>query len=187
MNITNKINMWNEVLMDANTKVKQVADQATGELYFEIAKYKDNNSMPCRAIKKIRETTGIDLRFSFINLAVVLYTTKHEANLEDFIKNYRFNINRDNFTYSNVTIKEFDAIKRSNALDKVMAKELPIATGTHTNAEKMKAFQHTVRPTLVNKPKGEYAVELDEAQKDLINELSKPQYKNSVKIVKAKE
>lgn len=177
MNITNKINMWNEVLLKADTKVKQVVDQTSGDTYFEVAKYRNDNSLACRAINKIREKSGVDLRFSFINMGKVLFTTKHEANLEDFIKEYRFNINTENFAYSNVTVKELDAIKRSNALDKVMAKELPI---------QMAEFAEKTPPIMLDRTKGEYKVELDDFAKEIITEFSKPEYKSTVKIVKSK-
>lgn len=200
MNITNKINMWNEVLLQADTKVKQVVDQASGEFYFEVAKYKNDNSLACRAINKIREKSGVDLRFSFINIGKVLFTTKHEANLEDFIKGYRFDINTENFAYSNVTVKEFDAIKRSNALDKVMARELPIELpsmelgGTGASSKRYidinKVLETELRtkipPTMLDTPKGEYKVELDDFAKELVSEFSKPEHKNTVKIVKSK-
>lgn len=196
MNISNKINMWNEVLSQADTKVKQVVDQASGEFYFEVAKYRNDNSLACRAINKIREKSGVDLRFSFINMGKVLFTTKHEANLEDFIKDYRFDINTENFAYSNVTVKEFDAIKRSNALDKVMAKELPIQMAElvgstsqgYTDINKMmkSELSEKIPPVLVDTPKSEYKVELDDFAKELITEFSKPEHKNTVKIVKSK-
>lgn len=230
MNITNKINMWNEVLLKADTQVKQVVDQTTGGFYFEVAKYRNDNSLACRAINKIREKSGIDLRFSFINMGKVLFTTKHEANLEDFIKDYRFDINTENFAYSKVTIKELDAIKRSNALDKVMAKELPILSSHTIDSETwakissvakqqsehlklvvgqsrgtarsspLKEITNEVfkaqrnpkeissedKPTIIDTPKAEYKVELDDFAKELISEFSKPEHKNTVKIVKSK-
>lgn len=197
MSITNKINMWNEVLLKADTKVKQVVDQTTGGLYFEVAKYRNDNSLACRAINKIREKSGVDLRFSFINMGKVLFTTKHEANLEDFIKDYRFDINTENFAYSKVTIKELDAIKRSNALDKVMAKELPVNfedlnNGKHKEPREVIAIGGTGRfhnsvfvgdsSPIRQGPK----VELDDFAKDLISEFSNPEHKNTVKIVKSK-
>lgn len=196
MNITNKINMWNEVLLRADTKVKQVVDQTSGDTYFEVAKYRNDNSLACRAINKIREKSGVDLRFSFINMGKVLFTTKHEANLQDFIKEYRFNINTENFAYSNVTVKEFDAIKRSNALDKVMAKELPLQMAelvgstsrgyTDLNKVLETELRKKIPPTMLDTPKGEYKVELDDFAKEVVSEFSKPEYKNTVKIVKSK-
>lgn len=205
MNITNKINMWNEVLLKADTKVKQVVDQTSGDTYFEVAKYRNDNSLACRAINKIRDKSGVDLRFSFINMGKVLFTTKHEANLEDFIKEYRFDINTENFAYSNVTVKEFDAIKRSNALDKVMAKELPIkvepnswqkemveAVANVSNFGEAKALYENGKikiadkPTIIDKPESEYKVELDDFTKEVVSEFSKPEYNCTVKIVKSK-
>lgn len=196
MSITNKINRWNEVLLKADTQVKQVVDQTTGGLYFEVAKYRNDNSLACRAINKIREKSGIDLRFSFINMGKVLFTTKHEANLEDFIKDYRFDINTENFAYSNVTVKEFDALKRSNALDKVMAKELPIQMAEivgstsrgYTDLNKVldNELRTKIPPTMLDTPKGDYKVELDDFAKELITEFLKPEHKNTVKIVKSK-
>ncbi len=198
MNITNKINMWNEVLLKADTQVKQVVDQTSGESYFEVAKYRNDNSLACRAINKIREKSGVDLRFSFINMGKVLFTTKHEANLENFIKDYRFDINTENFAYSKVTIKELNAIKRSNALDKVMAKELPIQLAetvgstsrgyTDLNKVLETELRKKISPTMLEleTPKGEYKVELDDFAKELISEFSKPEHKSTVKIVKSK-
>jgi hypothetical protein len=196
MSITNKINMWNGVLLKADTKVKQVVDHTTGEFYFEVAKYRNDNSLACRAINKIREKSGVDLRFSFINIGKVVFTTKHEANVEDFIKDYRFDINTENFAYSKVTIKELDAIKRSNALDKVMDKELPININalSHIHIPLPKgdySNNHTelskrVPSMTIDTPKSEYKVELDDFAKELISEFSKPEHKNAVKIVKSK-
>lgn len=196
MNIQNKIQNWNEVLLQADKKVKEVVDQATGQFYFEVAEYKNENSMACKVINMIKEKTGKDWRFSFLNIDKVIFTTKHESNLEEFMDNYRFDINTENFAYSNVTVKEFDVIKRSNALDKVMARELPIqisglvgsSSRGFTDFNKMLKDELIMKnpPVVLNTPKSEYKVELDDFQKELVAEYSKPEHKATVKVAKAK-
>jgi hypothetical protein len=166
MNITTKIDRWNETLIETNIKIKQVADQASGTHYYEIAKYKDDNSLTCKLINGIKKKIGLDLRFTFLNIGKVIFTTKHERNLEDFINDFKFDICKDGFAYEGVTIKEYDSARRSAALDKVMSKELPIKLEPKS-------------------PTPGYAVELDSFQKSSINDFSKPSFKNKVKIVKS--
>ena len=241
MNIQNKIQNWNVVLLQADKKVKEVVDQATGQYYFEVAEYKNDNSMACKFINVIKEKTGKDWRFSFLNIDKVIFTTKHESNLEEFIKDYRFDINSGSFAYTNVTVKEFDAIKRSNALDKVIAREMPIqieelvggTTRGYTDIDKIinRELIKKNPPMILDTPKGdmfssmleelnngkhkelreaiaigatgrlhnsvfvgdsspirqEPKVELDDFAKELVAEFSKPEHKNTVKIVKSKD
>lgn len=196
MNMQNKIQNWNEVLLQADTKAKEVVDQATGQIYFEVAQYKNDNSMACKVINLVKEKTGKDWRFTFLNIDKVIFTTKHESNLEEFIKDYRFDINTENFAYSKVTVKEFDAIKRSNALDKVMARELPIqihdlvgsTSRGFTDLNKMlkDELNKAKAPIVLHTPKSEHEVKLDDFQKEIIAEYSKPEHIATVKIVKAK-
>jgi len=107
MDITKKLDSWNEVLMKANMKVKRVADQASGEYYYEVAKYDLDNSTISKLISKIHKRTGVDMRFSFINLSEVLLTTKHFVNVEDFLKGFKFDVVEGNFIHENTTVADF--------------------------------------------------------------------------------
>lgn len=107
MNITNKLNTWNEVITKANLKAKQVVDHQTAEVYFEVAKYNDNNSFVCNIVKKIFKNTGVDLRFSFVNINSVIFTSKNFNELEDFITSMTFDLVDENFIYQQTSIAAY--------------------------------------------------------------------------------
>lgn len=109
MDITKKLDSWNEVLMKANMKVKRIPDQASGEYYYEVAKYDLDNSHISKLISKIHKRTGVDMRFSFINLSEVLLTTKHFGNVEDFLKEFKFDVVEGSFVHEKTTVAEFKA------------------------------------------------------------------------------
>jgi hypothetical protein len=109
MNITKKLDSWNEVLIKANMKVKRVADQASGEYYYEVAKYDLDNSTISNLISKIHKRTGVDMRFSFINLSEVLLTTKHLENVEHFLKEFKFHVVEGSFVHEKTTVADFKA------------------------------------------------------------------------------
>lgn len=107
MNITNKLNAWNEVLSKANMNVKRVVDHQTAEAYFEVAKYNDNNSFVCNIVKGIFKKTGVDLRFSFINISSVLFTTKNFNELEEYVESMEFSMVDEHFAYEKMTVAEY--------------------------------------------------------------------------------
>ena len=208
MDITKKLDSWNEVLMKANMKVKRVADQASGEYYYEVAKYDLDNSTISKLISKIHKRTGIDMRFSFLNISSVLYTSKNFNDLENFVESMKFDLVDENFAYSQLKISDHrsNAINRSaieevlagigttrgrHDVDKVVASEIAknICTTAQHRFDSVKGEIKTeaLAPTMTEpKTQDDYAVELDSFQQELISEFSKPEHKNKVKIVKSK-
>lgn len=107
MNITNKINAWNEVLSKANMNVKRVVDHQTAEVYFEVAKYNDNNCFVCNIVKGIFKKTGVDMRFSFINISSVIFTSKNFNELEMFVESIEFPLVDEHYAYDKMTVAEY--------------------------------------------------------------------------------
>lgn len=116
MNITNKIDAWNTVLSKANMKVKIVIDYQTSEVYYEVAKYNDNNSFICNLVKKIYKKTGVDMRFSFINISSVMFTTRKPHELEIFVESMEFSLVDEHFAYDKMTMRDYreTAFKRGD-------------------------------------------------------------------------
>lgn len=107
MKITNKIDAWNTVLSKANMKVKVVVDYQTSEVYYEVAKYNDNNSFICNLVKKIYKKTGVDMRFSFINISSVMFTTRKSHELEMFVESMEFSLVDEHFAYDKMTMRDY--------------------------------------------------------------------------------
>jgi len=116
MNITNKIDAWNTVLSKANMKVKIVVDYQTSEVYYEVAKYNDNNGFLCNLVKKIYKKTSVDMRFSFMNISSVLFTTRKPHELEMFVESMEFSLVDEHFAYEKMTMREYreTAFKRGD-------------------------------------------------------------------------
>ena len=116
MKITNKLDAWNTVLSKANMKVKTVIDYQTSEVYYEVAKYNDNNSFICNLVKKIYKKTGVDMRFSFINISSVMFTTRKPQELEMFVESMEFSLVDKHFAYDKMTMREYreTAFKRGD-------------------------------------------------------------------------
>lgn len=116
MKITNKIDAWNTVLSKSNMKVKIVVDYQTSEVYYEVAKYNDNNSFICNLVKKIYKKTGVDMRFSFMNISSVLFTTYKPNELEMFVESMEFSLVDEHFAYEKMTMSEYreTAFKRGD-------------------------------------------------------------------------
>lgn len=208
MNITKQLDSWNATLNKADMKVKRVADQASGEYYYEVAKYDLDNSTISKVISKIHKSTGIDMRFSFLNISSVLYTTKNFNELENFVESMKFDLVDENFAYSQLKISDHrsNAINRGaieevlesagttkgrHDVDKVIASEIAKKTSpmAQHRFDSIKGDIKTEVPaaTMIEpKTKGDYAVELDPFQQELISEFSKAEHKNKVKIVKSK-
>lgn len=110
MNITNKIDAWNTVLSKANMKVKIVVDYQTSEVYYEVAKYNDNNSFICNLVKNIYKKSGVDMRFSFINISSVMFTTRKPHELEMFVEAMEFSLVDEHFAYDNMTMRDYREI-----------------------------------------------------------------------------
>ena len=114
--MTNKLDAWNTVLSKANMKVKVVVDYQTSEVYYEVAKYNDNDSFICNLVKKICKKTGVDMRFSFINIKSVLFITRNPHELEMFVESMEFPLIDEHFAYDKMTMRDYreTAFKRGD-------------------------------------------------------------------------
>lgn len=128
MNITKTLHSWNEILTKADLKAKRVVDHQTAEVYFEVAKYNDNNSLVCNIVKNIFKKTGVDMRFSFINISSVIFTTKNSHELEEFIATMKFDLVDENFVYQQTSVAEYrDNSFRRGAIVDLIAHDISFA------------------------------------------------------------
>lgn len=128
MNKTKTLDSWNEILTKANLKAKRVVDHQTAEVYFEVAKYNDNNSLVCNIVKNIFKKTGVDMRFSFLNISSVIFTTKNFSELEDFINSMTFDLVDENFIYQQTSVAQYkDNSFRRGAINDLTAHGISFA------------------------------------------------------------